>query len=462
MNATLKKLVKQALHNNDQPMMEALDLYINHPLFNWTPRPDNIAEFDQQHSYVYDRTKEVKVVLSGNAAGKSEASAFQVANYLLTTPPPRLYTPFWVISADYTVACTIDWGEKLYKFIPECFIEHISYYKKSTNAAESVTLKPHANGNRWFIQMRSGEAHPSSFAGASVGGLWFDEPVDHAVVTECLQRTRDYPDSLKLYSLTPVNHPCIELREIYETKNPMWKFYRMNSELNTAIDQSYYQCLLSTSLDEYKETRRTGAFASFAGQVYKHFDTKRHVCEPFDISSYKKFRAIDFGWSAGHYFAVIWLGVDNNGNYVVYREYKNIADRMEDHVKAINETEWKKDDPTYADYADAAARKWLVQHDIHTIPADKCVELGIAQTQGLFRDNKIKIFNNCKGLIRELQEYRWRTPKRGEWSHLNKPEPLKINDDCVDAMRYGLMTYRGNIDFKPVTLKQHQRKVFGR
>jgi hypothetical protein len=50
---------------------------------------------------------------------------------------------------------------------------------------------------------------------------------------------------------------------------------------------------------------------------------------------------------------------------------------------------------------------------------------------------KLQIFNTCKNLITELQTYRWKDLRHG--AIIDAPErPLKREDHCVDALRYGV------------------------
>jgi hypothetical protein len=48
------------------------------------------------------------------------------------------------------------------------------------------------------------------------------------------------------------------------------------------------------------------------------------------------------------------------------------------------------------------------------------------------------IFNSCYNLIKEFLRYRWRSYHGSENGKSN--DVVKMNDDCLDALRYGLMS----------------------
>ncbi len=56
----------------------------------------------------------------------------------------------------------------------------------------------------------------------------------------------------------------------------------------------------------------------------------------------------------------------------------------------------------------------------------------------LFKLDRLLIHSSCVNLIGELQSY--------GWSSEQALEPLKENDDSVDALRYGLFTAKGAIE----------------
>lgn len=69
----------------------------------------------------------------------------------------------------------------------------------------------------------------------------------------------------------------------------------------------------------------------------------------------------------------------------------------------------------------------LAQAGFNVMPSDKSVKDGI----NCLKAKRIKIFES-PGLTKEIKAYRWKTDRNG------KPvdDPIKINDDALDAMRY--------------------------
>jgi hypothetical protein len=49
--------------------------------------------------------------------------------------------------------------------------------------------------------------------------------------------------------------------------------------------------------------------------------------------------------------------------------------------------------------------------------------------------DRLKVHASCETLIQAFGEYRWKSP-RGQQVDKPKPEPIKRNDDELDALRY--------------------------
>jgi hypothetical protein len=144
--ALTPKQIEQALATGDPETLRLARAYldaVDHPYNSWQPRPDQPALFDCQTSFVNDREHNVVVCLGGTGSGKSDAAAKRVAKFLLEEqPPPRKNTPFWILSNTFELACGVQWGEKLAKFIPKEAIAGISWLDagRETGLPQSLLL----------------------------------------------------------------------------------------------------------------------------------------------------------------------------------------------------------------------------------------------------------------------------------------------------------------------------------
>lgn len=432
----LKRLFRQAKKAKDAALLNLLHQYVSNPLFTFQPRPDQPELFDEQQSFLEDKFPGVAVALGGNTSGKTIAGAVKVAKFILNTPPPRPNCPFWCVGQSFELACGTMWAEKLAQYILPEHIKDVKYFRKSCNWAQAVILKKHANGNNWVIEFKSADQERRRFQGASVGGWWVDEQIDMAIIRELIVRCRDYnyPGSM-LYTLTPLD-PDHDLENIFnnQEKYPQFRFYRMNADCNDRIGKEFIRMMVEAELEERRETRLIGSFASFSGCIYRGFNPSVHVVEPFPIPhGWFHLRGLDLGFATAHPTACVWIARDGAGKYYVYNEYRAAERSIDEHVEAIKSVALPDEGmyigPTYVDWGNAQVCHELAIKGLPTVPAKKDVKVGIAVIQRLLRQNRLFIFRTCEQLVAEMKSYAW---------HPKWDKPIKEGDDLVDSMRYCL------------------------
>lgn len=382
------------------------------------------------------------VVLGGNASGKSYSAAYKVAKFLRETPPPRVNTPFWIVSQTIEMASGNNWLKNLSQFITPDMIAEMVWYSKARLLPKAIILKPQENGNNWCIEMHSYDMDRKALQAYSLGGFHCDELTPYPILMELWIRCRDYgfPGSM-LYTLTPIidnskGYSTAELEEIYKDRAsyPDWKFYRLNASCNDKLAPGFIERFIKNEIEELRETRLTGAFCSLSGAVYKGFNDTDHVCKPFEIPrDWHHIRGVDFGWS--HETAVVWAARSPQGKYAIYREYAAQKTLLRDHIEAIKQVAWNADDKQrygefFADTAGATERAEFADKGLPTRAAYKEVIPGIGVVQRLLRDKDLVIFDTCKGLLRQMRSYHWH-PKV-------KDAVAKQDDDLNDALRYCL------------------------
>jgi len=197
------------------------------------------------------------------------------------------------------------------------------------------------------------------------------------------------------------------------------------------------------------DRRIKGLWVAAEGIIYEGFDRTKHTCKPFKIpNDWQRVRGIDFG--TVHPFVMLWGAVDPDGRLYIYREYFRTHTLITDHAKKIKELSGMKFDDagkvtdkgekyiwTVSDH-DAQERLEYESHDIPTKPANKAVKLGIEYTAQRMAEQidgrpRVIIFDECTELIRQIGTYRWRPYEEGK---PYKEEPLKVDDDGPDVLRY--------------------------
>ena len=90
-----------------------------------------------------------------------------------------------------------------------------------------------------------------------------------------------------------------------------------------------------------------------------------------------------------------------------------------------------------ADPAGLAWRQELRESEgIDTYPAENAVDYGIGLVTSLLARGLLKITDRCKGVIKEMPDYRW-DPKKAE---RGEDVPIKVGDDSLDMLRYVVAT----------------------
>ncbi len=207
------------------------------------------------------------------------------------------------------------------------------------------------------------------------------------------------------------------------------------------IGEKYIQQLENMS-EDMKRRFLLGEFGSYQGLVYK-FDEEIHVIDDMEIpDNWKKLRSIDFGFV--HPFVCLWIAVDPaNECLIVYREHYQTGLTVRQHSEELlrhNEEIYL----TVCDH-DAEDRQTLMENGILNIRANKDVLSGIDRVTDFLHRGKIKVTRSCNNLINEFYSYRWKDEAKKD------REVVKQSDDCMDALRYGLMeifpaqTIRGGI-----------------
>jgi len=195
-------------------------------------------------------------------------------------------------------------------------------------------------------------------------------------------------------------------------------------------------------------------FRKFTGLIYKEFDRKVHIIEPIDIPSHWQiYRAMDFG--AKNPTVCLWIAVDTVDNVYVFDEYYRSGERSSFHANVIKA---KTDRDVLITYGDPSAEQEQLdyaEHEVYITPADKFtpnnkswVNYGIGRVAELLKVDaqtgkpKLFVFKHCENIIREFESYRW-MEKRDELNSRETPE--KVDDHAMDALRYFVVSYSGNI-----------------
>ncbi len=466
--------VQALLASGREDLVRKLHAYLKaNPVATFRPRPDVPEEFDEQTGFIESKAT-FSIAVGGNGSGKTVCAAVKTAKHVLENPPPRENCPFWILGETFEQTCATCWTQNLAQFIPRHMILTIDWYKPKRNWPRAVVLKHPTKKDApgWVITFKSYDQGALLMQGQSIGGYWFNEEPPLEIVREVQVRCRDY-DSPGWADFTPAHMRDPSWPELYEDPPEGWRFFRMNTAKNTAKKVQQWASKYFTSIPEdERETRMTGAFAGFSGQVFKEFYRPVHVIdqktkEPFlrriaeQLEQHKLpngwnfLRAIDFGYS--NPLACLWIARDTDNRYYVFDEHYAAQKMIREHAKAIESRPWKYGHPCYgptwcdnndpegirelneAARSPTGAQPYFRKVEKHPNNMGRQISLlrSMMMVQGDGRP-RIYILAKCKNLIREIRGYRWQQGASGPNSPNPQDSPVEKDDHTVDAMRYGI------------------------
>jgi len=190
---------------------------------------------------------------------------------------------------------------------------------------------------------------------------------------------------------------------------------------------------------EYYKVYALGNWGTFRGVIYEDYSTVDKMPEYFENEYY----GLDFGYN--HPYAIVHVRIDNNNLYVDEIFYESGFENNKVIEQISSDKPYIKQKQIYADSARPDLISEWKNNGYKISMANKSVFSGI---------NTVKRFNifvtkRSVNLQKELSLYKWKEDRDGN----SLDEPIKLNDDGMDALRYALTPY-----MKPIQ-KTHSIKV---
>lgn len=221
------------------------------------------------------------------------------------------------------------------------------------------------------------------------------------------------------------------------------KWYMKDAIWKGAKD--YYQKLALQYKDNPAFFNRylKGLWTSADRMVYCMFQPKVHILRSVDYDlDYRMFKrtflSLDYG--SDHPTGILLIHLNYQGIYIVSNEWKlkgtapsDIAYKVGCEIQeAIDDGAHYK--TVYLDPSAKGIKDELLKSGINFTNAMNSHADGIGFIQTCLSTNRLYIMDNCVELIGEIYSYRYKDNTTG------KDEVVKIGDDLVDALRYGVYT----------------------
>lgn len=210
-----------------------------------------------------------------------------------------------------------------------------------------------------------------------------------------------------------------------------------NPALSETIKAGYKNMYSGVFYDRYIR----GLWVSAEGLIYDMFSPDRHVIDKDPEYSGDSFVSADFGVQNATVF-LLWKKEKDSDRWIVSNEWyysgreqkiqKTVSAQVAGLASILNgERPYVIVDPS------AAALIAELRHSGYpTLRGKNDVLRGISDVSTMLSQDRIAIHKRCRHTIQEFGVYCWdeRAANRGE------DIPLKINDHCMDALRYGVET----------------------
>jgi PBSX family phage terminase large subunit len=392
---------------------------------------DRAIEFTP-HKYqqeVLDSAAEQILVVAGHRAGKSCVGAVWLIQRIAEDIKAGVKTDYLILGPTYRIL-TQSTLKTLFQYWPK----GLGSYKKQESLIQLV--------NGGVVWIRSADK-PDAVEGMTSKAVWMDEAAlcSETVYDKVCQRLvqkKGEPKGRLLMTTTPYGSPScwMNLRLIEQRKTLPWLFYiNFSMADNPYIERTVYDRAKATMNESLFQRDFEGRFVKIEGLIYPEFTREDHVVEPFEIPNHwPKWSGLDYGWTDPTCVLGITFDPEAKLFYVYTQFYKNRTA-----VEKIGEF-LKKYLFSYTLYDPAAV---AVMQELRAVcklriePADNSVDVGIQRVTKLLKENRIRIFDSCEDLIRELEGYCYEKKGSGKPGHDNSHSP--------DALRYGFSKHLAGI-----------------
>ena len=242
-----------------------------------------------------------------------------------------------------------------------------------------------------------------------------------------------------------------------EAKDKDYKSFHYTSYDNPYLDPEELNKAKQEVTEDRFAQEYLADFRKTEGLVYKEFDRKEHVVKG-DIKEWYKsigqtkvrvLGGVDFGFV--HPAVVLTIEETSDGIYFVSEEWVHSGKTDPEIAEYAGA---QKFNYVYPDPANAGGIQQLKDHGCNVREVNKgpqSIINGINIVRELFKSKRLFIHESCVHLMFELETYSYGENSKGGKVSEN---PIKENDDAVDALRYPLMMVSGKKFINAVSIRK--------
>jgi len=331
---------------------------------------------------------------------------------------------------------------KLKEWVP---LDHLAHTKKNNQGIEYLWY--FKNGS--ILEIMTYEQATEQVEGWSGHVVAADEPMPRDKYIACKRGLVDY-DGIFLMSFTPLKEPWI-YDELITKGDPAVAAYGVNITENPYLTKDAIAEFERSLTDEEKEARIKGQWLHLQGLVYKEFDPKTHLVQPFKVPAHwTGYCAIDTHPRTEQ--AVTFAAVDEGERVFITHEVfshaapEEVAEWIISHhinkykltggvlIEPGSQGDKNRGDSTY----DIIAQK-LWKFKIGLELGSKDLDGGILQVKRFLKSpNNIPslfIFDNLDRTYYEFTHYLWGDWRKSEVDRGAKQKPKDKDDHMLENIR---------------------------
>ncbi len=293
-----------------------------------------------------------------------------------------------------------------------------------------------------------------NFQGLTMSLVYCDEMTLYPdSIIDMIDSRLSYSHSMGIATCNP-SHPEHKIKKWVDMSaegNPHYYALHWTLDDNPYVDQNYKNRLKESTTGLFYKRNYLGLWCMAEGAIFDFFDKGIHcVNKPPKAAEYW-IAGIDYGISNA--FACVLIGVSTGlhtqtGKCLwVEKEFywdcsskgqgrQLINSEFADKVQAFIEPYAVK--AIYIDPSALAMKLELQRRGMHVVAANNEVLDGIEMMTSEMGKGNLYVMNNCKNLIREIENYVWDNSKAKK----GEDAPLKKGDHAIDALRYAIATHK--------------------
>lgn len=221
---------------------------------------------------------------------------------------------------------------------------------------------------------------------------------------------------------------------LMEQRSPDWKYFHYTTYDNPHIDKEEIERKRNEVSSDVFAQEYLGEFKMKEGLVYKEFDRKLHITDEKPTVILEKLGGLD--WGHTHPAVILTVKKDYDGIYWITDEWYHQGKTEAEIVDMAAALNFNK---CYPDSENASGVQALKNKGVNVrevVKGPGSVVSGIGKVREMLKQNRIKVHSSCLNTISEFESYSYPEGK----GKLPNENPLKENDDAMDALRYIIMS----------------------